>query len=128
MPANKETIAATLKAYLSTRVHTQKEAADLCGISTPHFANLLNARETIGFAATRKICDAFPEINSDYLLKGEGSLLKVGAQPTTPIERPKIYTDSASAQEEILKLREELARKTREADRLLGIIETLTKK
>lgn len=72
--ADRYTIAAELKAYISAHARTQKEAADKCKISPPHFANLLNGKEAIGYSASRRIAGAFPEIDPDYLLTGEGVL------------------------------------------------------
>lgn len=118
MAANRLTIAAQLKAYISGAAIRQKDAAEKCGISAPHFANLLNGREGIGFAAARRICDAFPEINQTFLITGEGELLKHGPESSRP----------APAADELSSLREQLAQKTAENARLLGIIEKLTDK
>jgi len=125
MPASKETIAAELLNYFKRQGLRQREVAESVGISKSHASNLLSGRDKFGFITAHKFADVYPDLNVGFLVNGEGSLLKTGGQPA---EHMKIYTDSASAQEEILKLREALARKTREADRLLGIIETLTKK
>lgn len=121
MAANRLTIAAQLKAYIASSSIRQKDAAEKCGISAPHFANLLNGREGIGFAAARRICDAFPEINPTFLITGDGELLKRGPRPAA-VDR------SASQADEISHLREQLAQKTAENARLLGIIEKLTDK
>ncbi|MCR5071174.1 MAG: helix-turn-helix domain-containing protein [Bacteroidales bacterium] len=134
MDKTKDRIAAELKAYINSHTHTQKEAADRCGISAPHFANLLNGKETIGYSAARKICTAFPGLDYNYLLTGLGSLeLPAGTKQIVSGYIPDESNEGAlsvfsSLQAENEALRKDLARKSQENDRLLGIIEKLTEK
>lgn len=134
--ADRQTIAAELKTYISAHSRTQREAADKCRISPPHFANLLNGKEAIGYSASRKIAGAFPEIDPDYLLTGDGVLTPPSG--TVRISQSQkvsgggtgiqsVGADQALAMENA-QLREQLAQAHAEKDRLLGIIETLTKK
>lgn len=134
--ADRYTIAAELKAYISAHARTQKEAADKCKISPPHFANLLNGKEVIGYSASRRIAGAFPEIDPDYLMTGEGVLCPPpGAVRITQAQRvtgngtgiQSINGDQAMALENA-QLREQLAQERAEKQRLLGIIDNLTKK
>lgn len=134
--ADRETIAAELKAYISDHSRTQKEAAEKAGISAPHFANLLNGREAIGYSAARRIAEAFPDIDPGYLLTGEGVLCPPPG--TVRIHQSQRVTgngtgiqavgaDQALAMENA-QLREQLKQCREEKERLLGIIETITKK
>lgn len=133
---NKDNIAAELKEYISAHSRTQREAAQKCGISAPHFANLLNGREPIGYSAARRIAEAFPGIDPDYLMTGEGVL--VPPPGTVKIHQAQrvgnggtgiqtISSDQALVLENA-HLREQVKQLKANEDRLLGIIETLTKK
>lgn len=132
---NKDNIAAELKTYISAHSRTQREAAQKCGISAPHFANLLNGREPIGYSAARRIAEAFPGIDPNYLMTGEGVLLPPpGTVRISQSQRVSggtgiqtIGADQALAMENA-QLRDQLEQCRAEKDRLLGIIETLTKK
>jgi len=134
MAANKETIAAELKAYIKERSRTQKDVAERAGISTPHLSNLLNGQEAISYSAARKICDIFPELNIDYLMKGEGSLTgRTSVQHLNHVRNTgnivnggSVIQGDAALAAENAQLREQLAQANAEKDRLLGIIETLT--
>lgn len=133
---DKEAIAAALKDYIARNARTQKEAADRAGISAPHFANLLNGREKIGYSAACRIAAAFPEINPDFLLTGEGVL--VPPPGTVHINQHQsvsgggtgvqTITQSCALEMEVKQLREQLAQAKEREDRLLGIIDTLTQK
>ena len=133
---DRETIAAELKAYITAHSRTQREAAERCHISAPHFANLLNGREAIGYSAARRIAEGFPGIDPNYLMTGEGVL----CPPTGTIHIKQsqsvaggstgiqtISSDQALAMENA-QLREQLAQAKEREDRLLGIIDTLTQK
>lgn len=132
---NKDNIAAELKEYISAHSRTQREAAQKCGISAPHFANLLNGREPIGYSAARRIAEAFPGIDPNYLMTGEGVLVPPpGTVRISQSQRVSggtgiqtIGADQALAMENA-QLRDQLEQCRAEKDRLLGIIETLTKK
>ncbi len=134
--ADRQTIAAELKAYISAHSRTQREAADKCRISPPHFANLLNGKEAIGYSASRKIAGAFPEIDPDYLLTGEGVLcpppgaVRINQQQRVTGHGTGIQAVGADQAllAENAQLRQQLEQVQAEKDRLLGIIETLTKK
>lgn len=133
---DRQTIAAALKAYISSHSRTQREAAEKAHISPPHFANLLNGREAIGYSAARRIAEAFPGIDPDYLMTGEGVL--VPPPGTVRIHQAQrvgnggtgiqtISSDQALGIENA-QLREQVKQLKANEDRLLGIIETLTKK
>lgn len=133
---DRKTIGANFKRHLKSKAMSQREAASLIGISAPHLANLLNGVENMGYIVAKKICAAFPEISPEYLLTGEGVLCPPpGAVRITQAQRvsgngtgiQSINGDQALALENA-QLREQLAKAQAEKDRLLGIIDNLTKK
>ena len=126
----KETIANALKGHIRKKGITQREAAYKIGISPSHLANLLNAREAIGYASARKICDAFPEINVSYIMTGDGDLLGSGNININQVDHSphSTITQGADHDKEVTQLREQLAQAQAEKERLLGIIDNLTKK
>ena len=133
---DRKTIGANFKRHLKSKAMSQREAASLIGISAPHLANLLNGVENMGYIVAKKICAAFPEISPEYLLTGEGVLCPPpGTVRITQAQRvsgngtgiQSINGDQALALENA-QLREQLAKAQAEKDRLLGIIDNLTKK
>lgn len=126
----------TLRRYIKSLGMTQREAAKRIGISPPHLANILNAKDSMGQKVVEKICNAFPEISAAYLLTGEGVLCPPpGAVRIHQSQRvtgngtgiQSIGADQALAMENA-QLREQLQQAQAEKERLLGIIETITKK
>lgn len=133
---DRQTIGENIRHYIKSKGLNQREAADRIGISPPHLANLLNGREPIGYSSAKKISEAFPEIDPGYLLTGEGVLCPPpGTVRISQSQRvtgngtgiQSIGADQALAMENA-QLREQLKQCREEKDRLLGIIETITKK
>lgn len=132
---DRQTIGENIRHHIKAQGLNQREAADRIGISAPHFANLLNGHEKIGYNVARKIFDAFPEIDPGYLLTGEGVLCPPPG--TVRISQSQkvnggtgiqaVGADQALAIENA-QLRQQLEQCRAEKDRLLGIIETLTKR
>ena len=133
---DRKTIGANFKRHIKAKAISQREAADRIGISAPHLANLLNGVENMGYIVVKKIIAAFPEVSAEYLLTGEGVL--VPPPGTVRISQSQkvsgngtgiqsIAADQALALENA-QLREQLEQCRAEKERLLGIIETITKK
>ena len=125
-----------LRRYIKSRGLTQREAAQKIGISAPHLANLLNARDSMGHLIVTKICEAFPDISAAYLLTGEGMLVPPGGiriqqhgnnNSGDGAGAIHLGTDAA-LRAEVAQLRDQLQREREEKERLLGIIETITGK
>lgn len=132
---DRQTIGENFRRYIKSRGLNQREAADRIGISPPHLANLLNGKEKIGYIVAQKMIEAFPEIDAGYLMTGEGVLIPPpGTVRISQSQRVSggtgiqtVGADQALAMENA-QLREQLEQCRAEKDRLLGIIETLTKK
>lgn len=132
---DRQTIGENFRRYIKSRGLNQREAADRIGISPPHLANLLNGKEKIGYIVAHKMAEAFPEMDVGYLMTGEGVLVPPpGTVRISQSQRVSggtgiqtIGADQALAMENA-QLRDQLEQCRAEKDRLLGIIETLTKK
>lgn len=134
MPASKETIAEELRKYFKLLGLRQKEVAEKVGISKPHASNLISGRDGFGYISAHKFADAFPDLNVGYLVNGEGTLIKGGTHQigsisnSSHIVNGSVSGDKLALEEENRRLKEELAKAAEEKDRLLGIIETLSRK
>lgn len=132
---DRQTIGENFRRYIKSRGLNQREAADRIGISPPHLANLLNGKEKIGYIVAHKMAEAFPEMDVGYLMTGEGVLCPPpGTVRISQSQRVSGHStgiqavgDQALAMENA-QLREQLDLCRAEKERLLGIIETLTKK
>lgn len=133
---DRQTIGENFRRYIKSRGLNQREAADRIGISPPHLANLLNGKEKIGYIVAQKMTEAFPEVDAGYLMTGEGVLCPPpGSVRIHQAQRvsgggtgiQSVGADQALAMENA-QLRTQLDLCRAEKERLLGIIETLTKK
>lgn len=103
-----------LRDYLLTKERTQRDLAEKIGISTAHLSNYLRGAERISRNVAERIVELWPEIRLAFLLSGDGDIVAPRA--------------AQARQDEVASLREQLAQKTAENARLLGIIEKLTDK
>ena len=118
MPKTQQQIGEELRDYLLTKERTQRDLADRIGVSPTHLSNYLRGAERISRKVAERIVELWPEIRLAFLLSGDGSLT----------EAPRVVSSGPSLADEVTSLREQLERKSRENDRLLGIIEKLTEK
>ena len=135
MPANQQQIADALRDYLLTKERSQRDIARKIGKSPAHISNYLRGAERISRQVAEKIVELWPEVRLAFLLSGDGPLLH--GQSVQHLEHvtiggnnlngSTINGDQALALENA-QLREQLAKAQAEKDRLLGIIDNLTKK
>ena len=92
--------------------------AEKIGVSPTHLSNYLRGAERISRKVAERIVELWPEVRLAFLLSGDGPLT----------EAPRAVSSGPSLADEVTSLREQLERKSRENDRLLGIIEKLTEK
>lgn len=137
MAADKETIAEEIRNYFKRIGLRNYEIAEKIGISKSHLSNLLSGRSGFGYITAHKFAAIFPELSVPFLVSGEGQLIgKAPSQNVTNVTNSgniangpiSINQGPAALAAENAQLREQLARKTEENDRLLGIIDNLTKK
>lgn len=130
-----------LRRYFKTLGISQREAAGRIGISAPHLSNILSGADNLGYIVVKKIVTAFPEIDPGYLLSGEGVLCPPPGSVRVHLGQrvsgtgnivngagTQTITGDAALAMENAQLRDQLEQAKAEKDRLLGIIETLTKK
>lgn len=135
MPANQQQIADALRDYLLTKERSQRDIARKIGKSPAHISNYLRGAERISRQVAEKIVELWPEVRLAFLLSGDGPLLH--GQSVQHLEHvtiggnnlngSTINGDQALALENA-QLREQLAKAQAEKERLLGIIDNLTKK
>lgn len=135
MAANQQQIADALREYLLTKERSQRDIAKKIGKSPAHISNYLRGAERISRQVAERIVELWPEIRLAFLLSGDGPLLH--GQPVQHLDHvtiggnnlngSTINGDQALALENA-QLREQLAKAQAEKDRLLGIIDNLTKK
>lgn len=87
------------------------EFADKIGVQRSSVSHVLNGRNNPGFAFIQKILEAFPSINSRWLLTGDGSIYE-SDMPTNKKEKPKpndlFSTESPSIPEQTTTKKEPL--------------------
>lgn len=123
-----------LKKYFDQAGILQREIAHQLGMHEGTVSSLLSGRYGISKKVARKLVELYG-FDLDFLLSGHGSLFPAGGVHVLQSQRVSgngtgiqtINRDQALAAE-IVQLREQLEQAKEEKARLLGIIETLTKK
>lgn len=104
------------------------------GVSATSISNILDNKVGLTYKMASTICDAFPNISLDWLLKGEGEMFVTG--PTTPAGQVSIPVSPTGGQvspAEIVTLRKEneflrnqIDKLNAQMERLLTLIEALS--
>ena len=109
---------------------TQKEFEDRCGMSNGYVANI---RKSLGSDKILSIAQQFPELNRDWLLYGEGEMLKV-SQSMGDVNNSLVVGANFSGNgnnithnDSINEMIGLLKKKDEQIDRLLTIIEKMGK-
>lgn len=126
-------IGEALRAYLMTKASTQKEIADMLGISPQHLSNYFRGVEQISRKVADRIVELWPEIRHAFLMSGDGELLN-----SAPIQHVNNsgqisggivnVQEGAALRQQVADLQARLEKSEQEKARLLGIIETITTK
>ena len=93
---NKRFIEAVSYLLESGSVRSKGELAEKFGIKPSKFSEILNDRMNAGTDLIAQICTIFPDISSDWLLTGEGSMLK--STPSTTLTTPTTPTSPVANQ------------------------------
>lgn len=88
-----ETIKERIARFLEYKGFGQAKFAELAGLSKG-FANVVG--DSISTKSLTKIKDAYPELNTDWLITGEGSMLKEEPGTLFPAEEPTVEATAIS--------------------------------
>ena len=123
-----DTVKERLLEYLKANRITQAEFGRMMGVSTAYVSTM---RESLSLDMQKKVKAAFPDLNMQWLLFGEGDMIIKGAGTCTQIGQNTYNNNSSSALEkaidEIAEQRKLTAASQSQVDRLLSIIENLQK-
>jgi transcriptional regulator with XRE-family HTH domain len=71
---------------------TPAEFADQIGIQRSSLSHVLNGRNNPGFSFIQKILTTFPQINSRWLITGEGNMLNADIETEKPkLNQPSLF-------------------------------------
>lgn len=117
-----------LREYFERMGILQKDVCAATGMGVGTLSNILSGRFQISKNAARKLAEAYG-FSIPFLITGEGQLLSGSPLQIQNVDRsPHATISQVSRDAEVAQLREQLAQANAEKDRLLGIIEGLTKK
>lgn len=111
-----------VRSHFCKRRDANAEFAERVGESQATTSNWVSGSRGLGLDVVKKIIDAFPDVNGDWLLTGEGEMLKT-SQPRLVCEEPMIEYGAVPSKfvEQLFRERE---RADQRVDRLIRIIET----
>ncbi len=69
------TISSRLGKFIESMDFSQNEFAKSVGISSPLISQMLNKNSNFGIDTLKKIIDAFPQLSTEWLIKGEGNMV-----------------------------------------------------
>lgn len=112
----------TLIKYLisSNQVHNQRVFCDRIKIGTREISSMVNGKRNISERTIRKIANTFPEVNANWLLTGEGEMLKSEQAAAAPAAGSAASTPPMG--DDIRKLRDEISRLSGEVAELRKVI------
>jgi transcriptional regulator with XRE-family HTH domain len=113
-----------LRAYFDARGIKQRDLADKLGLHEGTVSSILSGRYGISKGTAAKLAQAFG-FNLLFLTTGQGELID---ERNARHSAPETTRSADALLAENAELRELLEKKSRENDRLLGIIEKLTEK
>lgn len=81
------------------------EFADTIGVQRSSVSHVLNGRNNPGFSFIQKILESYPNLNSRWLLTGEGSMYeKTGSVISSKQEEPKLFDIKKTEPQNALKM------------------------
>lgn len=86
-------------------VRNSQQICDMIGVDRSIFSKIMNGKRQISQYYVDKLCETFPEVNAEWLLTGEGEMLKDNSQNiiNSTAGRDIIQTKQEKALDEILK-------------------------
>lgn len=101
------TVKERLLLFIQSQQLSQIDFAEKCGLSRGYVNNI---RDGIYQSTLRKISDAFPELNTEWLLMGKGKMYKTNEDFVPDTELAKVYEMLDSQQRDIKKLMNKIDR------------------
>lgn len=102
---------------------TIKAFEERCGMSNGYISSM---RKGLGANKLNNVLTQFPELNREWLLYGEGTMLRVDATASTEEEEIAMKTDMYKAMtEELTRLRKELEETKEDNERLKKVVDRL---
>ncbi|WP_273215627.1 helix-turn-helix domain-containing protein [Runella zeae] len=109
-----QTINQRIDAIISSLNMNQKVFAESLGKAPTVIYNIVNGRNKPGFEIIESLLKKYPQINSSWLLTGEGEMFT-----TTPILTPPTPTSDSYLQEYLKKLEERFEKLLSQKDKLI---------
>lgn len=127
----------SVRAFIAEHGIKQRHLAEICDVTPGTMSSILSGRYPISKEVALRLVEKFG-FDMHFLMTGEGSLFPVPGAHVRRLDQTNnsgnivngsghISADTAHALE-LAQLREQLAQERAEKQRLLGIIETITKK
>lgn len=118
-----------LKSYLSV---SYLQLANNIGINVQNFYNIKKEQNRISPKIAKLICDAYPQISFNWLMFGEGEMIK-GSAPTATASNNSTAVAGHNntvntSQQYVSNLLSIIQKRDEQIDRLLTIIEDITAK
>lgn len=73
---NNTTLGERIKQFVDYKEISLNQLADAVGASNSYFNKVVKLNTSVGAERVEKILRAFPELNAEWLITGEGSMLK----------------------------------------------------
>jgi phage repressor protein C with HTH and peptisase S24 domain len=97
-----------LKKFIAKTGLSNNKFAEKAQISAPQLHTMINSENNFGIDKLFKIFNAFPELNQEWLLKGEGSMLvnekEKQKKAASSLEMPKVVTIDSEGKNNIVQI------------------------
>ena len=91
--------------FIEAEKLTAAEFADTIGVQRSSVSHVLNGRNNPGFSFIQKILESYPNLNSRWLLTGEGSMYeKTNSVVSSKQEDPKLFDIKKTEPQNALKM------------------------
>ncbi len=114
-----------VKILISERViRNQQDFCEIMGLTSSYVARLKSGDRAVSESIISRLVKNFPQINSDWLLTGEGEMLKSGVKQEGHKNNLQVGNNiSYNADDRIKELLEANKKKDEQIDRLLTLLE-----
>lgn len=110
--------------YIGEERGSGKVFSDSLGLTLANGRNICTPGYSVGLKYVEKILNAYKDVDANWLLTGEGSMLKSKAQPTTSLPPPETERPLSDDREELETKDEIIKRLESQIDFLKEVIKT----